>query len=755
MRILAFVLLLFSIIAHQSCFAFEVKKILVNGNERITTDAVLSYLQFDVGEDINEDNINDALKDLYATGFFKDINIERTDNTIIINLKENPAIRKIEFVGNKKIEEKDLKEALLNQPRTTFSETNLKMEIDSMKELYLRKGLVDVCITYEIKTNDESIDIIYNIDEGKVKYIKKIDFEGNCAFSKYRLRKVIASKEKVFWRLFTSVDTYDADRLEYDSELLRQFYLNKGYYDFNITELKVEKDENSGCYIINFIICEGPVYRICNISIESEVKEVDIPTLNKKLTFCPNDVYSEKQIWKAINNITDYLNDLGYAFVDVEPMITKNSSDNTVDICFKIKRSPKVYVRYINIKNNTRTLDKVIRREMVIDEGDPFNASKVKRSVQKIKNLGFFNNVDIKNVRTEEFDKIDMDLEVEETSTGEIHLGAGYTTGKDEGVSGLFNIREKNFLGRGFETALSFMVGQYNSDASFSFIDPYFLDQRLKAGIKIFANKQNRKDVSNYTFEGKGAIVSATYYPIEYLAHTLSYNVDTEKVTGVPPSASIFMQSQQGERLRSMVGQSFVYNRLDDDFDPTSGYAFILSQNYAGVGGDVYYLQNEGNITKYFSFNDEREDKIILKIVGRAGNIKSLRSKALNISNRIFLGQDDIRGFDTAGIGPRYKGTDESLGGNKYVLTKVELISPPMIAGIQFFAFHDAATLIGLEKNMFKPDIFYSTKWRASYGAGFKVNSGLGPLVIDFGKAYRKENFDKIRVFRLSYSTPF
>ncbi len=744
---------LFLLITITEASAYYVDTITVTGVRRISPETVKAYLTFEEKEEIDEEDINNSMKELYNTGFFTNISISPREGNIVVNLTENPFVRNIIIKGNKKVDDADIKAVLIHRKRSIFSDTKLQAEIEAIKELYNRKGLVHVEITPHIDENDNVIDIAYNITEGEVRYIKKITFEGNNAFSSRSLRSVISSKAKVLWRLFSSVDKYDPDRVEFDSLLLEQYYKNRGYYDFIIRDINITQDEG-GNYIIKFHLEEGIQYRIKEFVI-NPYNNIDFTQIRKKMPIKDGMVFSEEKVMSASLMLSDYLNDIGYAFIDIETLLHKNTEENAINLVFDIKESPKVYINKFNIKNNTRTLDKVIRREIKLAEGDPYSASKLKRSIQKIKNLGFFNNVHHKNKRTQYFDRVDIDIEVEEMSTGEMNIGAGYSTGQEQGITGMVSLKERNFLGKGIETFLNLEKAERRTHVAFGVTDPYFLDKKLHTGFTIFTDSIDRTEQSAYTYNNYGISLSASYNLTEYLEHSLRYNLKREKVEDVPSTASIFVREQEGCRYHSSIGHTLFYNKLDDDYAPSSGYAAMLSQDYAGVGGDIYFIKHGIYAVLY---TPVYKDKVILKVSGQANHIHGLHGHDVRINDRFFLGQEEIRGFDIAGIGPRDKDTGEALGGYRYAINKVELSFPLGLSkelGLEGYIFHDIGIMKGLSKSIIRSDVFYKGTLRASYGYGVKMNTPIGPLVMDLGFPYKKESFDKERMFRLSYRTPF
>lgn len=754
MKNLKYLFFLFVICACNVACAYVVDEIKILGNKNFSDGAIRAYLQFDVGEDLDHSKINNSIKALYATGFFRDVNIDEEGPVVYVNVRENPALRDISIVGNKKLTSSELKSALLHKPRDVFSEYKSKREIDAIKSVYARKGYVAMEVEPRLIENENNFSLKYHITEGNPKFLTKIRFMGNKKYSDKRLRRVITSKEKSIFRIFSGATRYDPDRIEFDKELLKIFYRDNGYVDFEILSQEVETDKD-GNFHVTFNVIEGKKYVFGEIDIESEL-DYPIPDFGKKILTKSDEKYSDSRVFDTINNMTDMLGDLGFAFVNISPKLEPNPESGIVDIKYVIKKSPKVYVDQINIHNNTRTLDRVIRREIKLDEGDPYNYSKVQRSVQRIKNLRYFNNVEHSVVSSRE-DRLNLEIDVEETSTGGLDFGASFNTA-DQGLGGYVQLSEHNFLGMGLDTNLKFSKSAKQNNIAFGLADPYFLGRNFRAGIRIFADElesdsETVEGKSSYKHRSVGTTLSGGYSITEYFKHSIRYTIKEDKLTDIPSNASAFIKEQAGTNLHSAIGHSLIYNRLDDDFDPKSGYITSLVQDYAGVGGDIKFFKNIYQITGYLPVI---EDRLFVKAQFKGGIVNGHSGKALRINDKFFLGPDDVRGFDVAGLGPRDKNTMDALGGSKFMTVKTELIFPLEFGkefGLKFYVFHDYGDLWGGVVE--SPDVLQTRNGRASYGYGFSLDTPLGPMVIDWGFPYEKESFDKMKKFRLSYRTPF
>ncbi len=733
--------------------ASKINKIDYDGNQRISDQTIFAYLKLNSGDSYNQTKVDESIKSLFNTGFFSDVKITLTGATLKVHVKENPMISKIYFDGNKRIEDNDLNQELLMQSSSVFSITKMQSDIKRIVNLYKKRGRYSVKVEPKIINLDQNrVNLIYEIEEGSQAKIKKINFDGNESYSDADLIEAIASREERWYRFFSSSDVYDPDKLEFDKEQIRRFYMNRGYADFKVTSATAELSPKRDAFLITFVVDEGNLFEFSEITVVSNIKTIEIEKLNKLLTIKSGSRFSKEEIDNSVDAITNYLGNHGYPFVDVEPEIHNNKENNTTSIQFQIKESPKVYINKINIKNNTRTLDKVIRREFRISEGDPYNISKIQRSKQRIENLGFFNKIDFKNKRTESPDKMDLDVEVEETSTGSLNFAAGYNT--SFGPLGSISLSENNFLGKGQQVVLGFMQAQKQSDYSFSFTEPYFMDKELSAGFDIFLSEKNLRKQSAFSSKSKGFVLRSGYEITESLSHGVRYSLKEEDIFDVAADASIYVKEQKGRNTVSAIGHTLTYDKLDSRIDPSDGYHLKISQDVAGLGGQTNFIMHEGSAAYYKPLYKK---DLILKLSGKAANVRGFGGKKVKLNDRFMIGPDYIRGFDIAGIGPRDKKTYDALGGNNYYAGTAELIFPvglPEELGVKGAVFTDAGSLFGIdEKN--KSNIHDAHSLRASSGASLIWKSPFGTMSLHYAVPYKKEKFDDVRKFYFNFGTKF
>lgn len=748
------VLVCFLMIAWTARADMTVRSIRVTGNQRLEPATVLSYLPFEEGETITSVDLNKALKDLYKTGFFDDVEMKENGDELTIHVKERPIISYIGFEGNDKIDEDVLAGEVQTKVRDVYTPTKIRADVARLETIYRRMGLFSAKITSQVENKSQNrVEVIFKIDEGPKNYIQDIYFKGNTHFSSGDLREVLMSKEKRWYRFLSSTDTYDPDRLNYDKELLRRFYLRKGYVDFDIKDMIVKKDDKTGNFIITFDLNEGARYRFGSSSVKVTLPDVDAAKLQKQIAFKAGAFYNADLIEETIQNITDELGRLGYAFVEVLPEFEKDPKTHVVSIIFRVKEGARVFINRIDIKGNSRTLDKVVRREFRLNEGDPFNTDKIRRSRQRIENLGYFDKVDLKTVPVANApDKTDIAVTVSEKSTGAFNVGVGWST--YDGLLFEVGVQERNFLGTGNIVGVVASTSGRETQVDLSYTDPYFMDMPLSAGVDIFHFTRDYTDDSSYKWKTTGASVRFGWDYTERFRQTVKYTLQSDDVTDIEADASIYVKEQEGKSSLSMIGEVMSYDTRDSVYNPTEGFYTSLGFDFAGLGGDNKFVRVNWNATQYF----ELTEKWVLSVGGTAGYIVGIGGEDVRINNRYYLGGSTLRGFEIGGVGARDKASGDSLGGDWRLTASTQLMFPlglPSEFGIRGKLFVDAG-MIG------KPDgtydwnqVDYKNTPRVSIGTGLLWQSPMGPINIDLGFPVVKEKFDEKEVFRLNFGTGF
>jgi outer membrane protein insertion porin family len=734
----------------QAPRAGSVREIEVEGTQRIDPETVRSYVLLKPGEEATSEQLDRSLKALFATGLFADVTLRMEGDRLVVRVVENPIINRIAFEGNRKLNDQVLQAEVQLRPRVVYTRTKVQNDVKRVLDLYRRSGRFAATVEPKvIQLPQNRVDLVFEVNEGAVTGVKRISFIGNKQFSDGTLREVIRTVESRWWRILSTDDNYDPDRVSFDRELLRKYYLANGYADFRVVSAVAELTPDRDGFYITFTIEEGERYRFGDIDVVSQLRDVKADDLRSALLTSKGDWYNADAVDKSINAMTTAVGSLGYAFVDVRPRINRDRDAKTVSVTYEVQEGPRVYVDRINITGNVRTLDQVIRREFLLVEGDAFNTAKMRRSRQKIQNLGYFEKVDVTNVPGDAPDRTTVNVEVREKSTGELSFGFGYSTA--DGVLGDISVRERNLLGRGQDLRLGFLVSQRRQEIDLSFTEPYFMDRELAAGTDVFKRTRDLTKISGYEERNLGFVLRGGYQITEPLRHVVRYTLRQDELTDLEPDVSRFIRAQAGESIMSAIGQDLTYDRRDDRFDPTEGYYVRLSTDLAGLGGDAQFLRNRLTVGTYYSIVDEW----VASLTGEAGYLENLGEKT-RIQHRFFLGGDSLRGFSNGGVGPRETTRGAALGGHELYAGSAELTFPsglPKEIGIRTSVFSDFGTL--LDSGETGSDIQDSQSIRVSAGVGALWRSPFGPVKISFAKPIRKESFDKTEVFRFSFGSRF
>lgn len=726
-----------------------VRDIKVEGLERVEVETVLSYVDIKKNTIIDDAKMDASLKQLYATGLFNDVSLNmKNDGLLIIKVAENPIINKVLFDGNDKVDDEMLKGELQLAPRSTYSRAKVQEDVQRILEIYKRTGRYAVVVEPQIIERDQNrVDLIFKIDEGSLASINKVNFVGNKHYSDDDLQSEIMSKESRWYRIFSSAENYDSEKTNYDKELLRRFYFKRGYADFRVVSAVAELSPDKKSFVLTFVLDEGKRYKIRSLDIISDIADVDTAALKPAVQLETGDWYNADKVEKSVTALTDELGKKGFAFVDVEPEMTKDTAAGEIDLTFHVKEGERIFVDRINITGNTRTYDKVIRREFRIDEGDAFNVSKIKDSRRNVENLDYFSKVNIETMPKDD-NKADINVDVEEKSTGYFNVGVGYST-----VNGALvrtGVTENNFRGLGQRLGLDIGVSQRSQEYDVSFTEPYFLNRRLRAGFDLFRTEQDYQDEGSYDSESTGGRLRLGWNYTDDLSQQFRYTLRQDKISNVDSEASYYIKEEAGKYNDSSVGQTIVYDKRDSAFNPKEGYFISFGNDVSGLGGDEKYLKFDAKLYQYYTL----ADYYTFKLFANAGYITGYGGKDVRLSNRYYLGGSTLRGFDVAGIGARDKYTDDALGGNWMLYTGGEVMFPIGLdeLGIKGRTFVDMG-MLGKPDNINTSVVEYSSSPRVAAGFGFQWLSPMGQIDIDFAFPIVKEDYDETQVFRLNFGT--
>ena len=741
----------------------RIAQIRVEGAQRIEPETVLSYMTVGPGQPFDPESVDLSLKRLFATGLFADVVIRREGDALIVHVVENPIINRIVFEGNRAKKEDDLNKEVEIRPRTVFTRARVQADVTRIVELYRRSGHFAAKVTPKIvELPQNRVDLVFEIKEGSVTGVGKINFIGNRAFTDRELRKVIVTRQSGISAWFSSSANYDPDRIAYDREQLRKFYLKNGYADFNAISTVAELTPDAHAFIITYTIDEGPQYKFGKVSIETTLAEFNPKALGKSIGIKPGETYNADRIDAATETITFAAGTRGYAFVDVKPRAQRHADTKTIDVVLQVNEGPRVYIERINIRNNTRTLDKVIRREIRLAEGDPYNRVLVDRSKARIKSLGFFKDVEIKEQPGTAGDRTILDVAVTEQPTGEVSLSFGFSS--DATLANL-SITERNLLGRGQYLRFDVSASNLAQQIDLSFTEPYFLDRSLAFGFDLYKVLSDYTRYSGYRADSLGASFRLGFPLDEYSSLQLRYAADRTMVQVDPGSCALLIIApsicdQAGTHTSSTVGFTYSVDLRDDPISPTRGATLTLSQDLAGIGGEEQYLKTEFESAYYYPLFGKNS---VLSLSWEAGYIWAYSGRPIRLNQRFFKGGTSFRGFQIAGIGPRDVVTHDAVGGKAYGIGTVELGVPtglPKDFGIKAALFTQVGTLGSLDRTDLGSSatasrVASNLALRGSAGLSVFWTSPFGPVRIDLATPFLKAPYDKTESFRFSAGTRF
>ncbi|WP_296678731.1 outer membrane protein assembly factor BamA [Novosphingobium sp.] len=688
-----------------------IRAINVAGSQRLEPDTIMSYIKMRVGQPYTQQAADQALKDLYATELFTDVQIINSDGVVTIQVKENPVINRIVLEGNKRIKEDKILPEIKMAPRQIFTRSKVRADVSRIIELYKRQGRFAASVEPKMVMLDQNrVDIVFEITEGPKSKVRAINIIGNEQFSDGELRGEMITKQAGITKIFSSGTSYDPDKMAFDQQKLRQFYLTKGYADFRIVSAVAELTPDKRDFILTYVVEEGPRYKFGDVKVQSQLRDFDDTRLAATLPMKKGDWYDAKKVEDTIEQLNTTLGAFGYAFADVRPDYARSKEDLTMGLTFNIAEAPRVYVEKIDVNGNTLTQDKVVRREFRLAEGDAFNSLQVKRSTARINSLGYFQEkFEVEQKPGASPDRIILEANVEEKPTGELQLSAGYSSLEKLIFQG--SIQQRNFRGRGQTVGLSLSYSQYSKSAEVSFTEPYLFDKNVSLGASVYRRDYNNFNYINtnrntlYQNKTTGLSVRAGLALTEYISAVGSYTFNYDDISvdrnqyysdrQNPPSfecdpiiAGRYLCDAIGKRTTSMLGLSLIYDTLDSRVHPTRGNSVSVTTEFAGLGGSVKYARLRLNAAKYFPVGKG----FIFSVRGEAGAMKSLGRKndtvngidGVFLTDRFYLGEPTIRGFDIRGVGPRvvrkfYQDTnaDGTVDGLNYVCFRPAVTTTP------------------------------------------------------------------------------
>jgi outer membrane protein insertion porin family len=739
----------------------------VTGNQRIEAATVISYLALGVGDPITDAAVNDSVRRLFDTGLFRDAAVQVEGSRLVVRVAENPTINRIAFEGNDAVTDEQLLPNISSRPRRAFTRSRAEADAAILVEIYRRVGRFAAEVEpVVIELPDNRVDLVFEITEGSVTGVNAINFIGNETFSDRRLRSVIDTTETGLLGFLLTSDIYDPDRLEFDRELLRRFYLSRGFADFQVISAVAELSPDREGFFITFTVEEGPQFTFGEQSVTSTAIGLDPTSFQELIEGAPGDIYNADIVERNIDRMVFLAGQQGFAFVEVRPRAVRDPENLTLGIVYELVEGPRVFVERIDIEGNTRTLDRVIRRQFDIVEGDAFNSRAVEQARTRIRGLGFFNRVDVATERGAAEDRANIKVSVDERATGSLTFGVGFSSA--EGILGEISLTERNLLGRGQFLRTRVLVAGDQQTIDLTFREPALLDRDLEAGFRAFYRQEDRTDQSSFEETNFGLVPEIEFPVSEFGRLSLNYQIASDEIRDVRPDASRFILEDEGTQFTSAVGYGYTYDRRNDPLEPTQGYLLRFGQDFAGVGGDAQYVRTTARARGYTSFFDE---DVVLSLDLEGGHMFAW-GEDLRITDRFQLGGDRFRGFERGGIGPRdlQSPRQDALGGEIFAVARTDLSFPiglPEDLGIFGGVFADVGTLFQLEENSIVADSFTTPttqqtftvdddpKLRASVGVSLFWDSGFGPLRVNFALPVVEEDGDETEAFRLTAGTRF
>ena len=729
-----------------------IRNIVVEGTRRIDPQAIAGYLTIKQGDPFNPAKIDASLKSLFASGLFRDVSIRRRGQDLVIRVVENPIVNRVAFEGNSKLDNEDLNTAANISPRSVYSRATVEEAVRRVRVAYRAAGRYAATVTPKVIPRSQNrVDIVFEIEEGATTLVRRISFIGNRNYSDGSLRDAIITKESAFWRFLGRSDIYDPAKLEADKVLLRRYYLERGFAEFQVLSAVAELAPDREGFFITITVREGPRYRFGKLTVDSRLPKIDSGELTAAVKANTGDRYNAGKIDRSVVALTDVAGTHGYAFVKVVPQVRLNRDEATADIVFTIERGQRIFIERIEILGNVRTRDSVIRREILVSEGDAFNTTKISQSRRRLVNTGYFEAVNIERKEGSTPDQVRLTIFVAERATGQLSLGGGFST--RDGPLGNVGLQESNFLGRGYEVSLSGQLSFRASQIDAGFTDRHFLGRDVSFGVDVFRTTRGFQttfaEASDYQVESLGGRIRFGYPLAEDFRQRVFYELIHRRITDVEASSSVALRA--GSSTKSAVGTGVTWDTRDNRFDPTDGFVLGGGTTVAGLGGTERFYK----LTTEAGYWNSLTPGLVLALLGQAGHVGGI-GQDVRVTERFFLGGDTLRGFEYGGVGPRDRVADQALGANNYWRLTAELTFPlglPKELGVKGRVFTDTGSAFGIDAG--GPNLIDDAAPRVSAGAGLSWRSPLGPLRFDFGLPLIRRSHDRRRLFNFRFGTRF
>ena len=742
--------------------AATLSRIDVKGNQRMDAESVRILSGVKVGDNVNYEQVNNIAKKLQSSGYFSSVDVRFNDGIMKINVTEAPIINMVTVEGNDEIDTEDLKKEIKIKERDSYDISLIGGDVQRMLTLYQRKGFFGTKIDpKKIELDNNRVNVVYEIKEGHPTYIKDIDFENNKKFRSSTLRSEILSREHAWWRFMTQFDVYDEDRIQYDQQLLQQFYLRNGFLDFKVTDVKGEFTPDREYYSVKFTVDEGNQYKIGKITIDNPFADVPDKELKDALTISRKDVYNIDEVDATMTALRGVVADHGYAFINVEPVPTKNDETRIVDLNFKIQKTNRIYINSINLLGNVRTFDNVIQHHMPVREGDPFSLQTIETGRQNLMRTRYFKDVQMVPMRLADANMMNLDIKVEEQPTGELSGGFGWSSINGWMVDA--GITENNFMGRGQIVQLKGSYAEYQHQALFSFTEPFLFNRELSAGFDVSYTQYKYSQLGGYGYDRDSFMVAGRlgWRLTDHWTQTMRLSATFDQ------NYDLNLGGWQGANLYTL-GTNLRYYNLNTNFQQNThtGVVGDLGVAYTGFGGTNTFMRYSADITAMVKF---LEDRWQLRTSWDLGVLQSLQEdNYIPRVYRYFLGGETLRGFDVAGVGSRnWFFRSYSLGGLWKANGSTQLNFPIFIPDeyqVKGFVFADYGILGRPPKREYEyknpytgqvRDNIIDQDWRTSVGFGIYWNTPMGPMNFSWGWPMKLNEYDQERRFLLSFETHF
>ncbi len=729
----------------------------VQGNTRIDTASILSNLGVTANQPISAGELNDGFQRLQSSGLFETVEIVPDGARLVIVVNEFPTINRISIEGNRRLDDDSLLTLVGSQARRVYSPAQAERDAAAITGAYAQAGRISATVQPKmIRRSDNRVDLVFEVSEGRVSEVERLSFVGNRAFSDRRLRRVLETSQAGLFRTLIGSDTFIADRVAVDTQLLRDFYLSRGYADIQIQSVTPELATSRDAYFLTFRLQEGQQFRFGRVAAVSSLPEIDVAEYQSEINVGRGDIFNPQSIERVIQRLELLATRQGLTFVRVVPQVQRNAANLSLDVNFVVERGERQFVERIDIEGNSTTLDRVIRREFDTVEGDPFNPREIRAAAERIRALGYFSQADVTARDGTTAEQVIVDVDVEEQPTGSLGFGANYSVQNGVGVS--FSFAETNFLGRGQILDFTIDTGSENSSSGLTFVEPYFLSRDLALSLGVNYSESSQ-DSLTFDTRSAGFRIGLDFPAGEYTRFGLFYSFGADKLTSRSGTVlSPILLADEGESITSSVGYNWNYSTIARGLDPTRGYRLRFGQEFAGVGGDEQFVKSTFLATAQRTV---RNDEVVLNATLEGGIVNSLGDKPSRQSNRFFNSQSVIRGFESGGIGPRdLNFSDDSLGGNQFVAARFEAQFPlgfvPDEYGLSAATFLDVGSVWGLDDTTSGAipvdDAFFLN---SAVGVGLLWDTAIGPLRFNFTRAVNKRSYDREQNFDLTIQTRF